>query len=445
MDISFPFADWFRNSSTYIDAHRGRTFVVLIEGEGLTPERRAPLIQDLALLHTLGVRLVLVFGARAQVRQALQEAALTPPRHQGRFVVDEACMTLIEREVSTLRLAIEARLSPGLSNTPLHGVEINAISGNLVMAKPLGIREGVDFLRAGEVRRIRSDAIRTLLDQRSLVVLPPLGYSSTGEVFDLDAADIARHAAIALHADKLIIVGRAGGLHNAQGRLLRQPNLQEAQALACQHENTELAEHVHIACDAARQGVGRTHLISWQDRDALLAELFTRDGVGTMITRERYEQLRGARIDDIGGLLELLRPLEERGMLVARSRERLEQEIDDYVVIERDGMVIGCAALHPYPEAGSAELACVAVHTSYRGGERGDLLLEGVEQRAREQGLTTLFALTTHTLHWFLERGFVTSDLEALPQRRRQLYNPQRNSRVLLKTLTSHGLSKAGS
>ncbi|MFC0337117.1 N-acetylglutamate synthase [Kushneria avicenniae] len=444
MDISFPFADWFRNSSTYIDAHRGRTFVVLIEGEGLTPERRAPLIQDLALLHVLGVRLVLVFGVRAQVREALTDAGLTPQRHQGRFVVDDACMSLIEREASTLRLAIEARLSPGLSNTPLHGVEINAISGNLVMAKPLGIREGVDFLRAGEVRRVRRDAIRTLLDQRSLVVLPPLGYSSTGEVFDLDAADIARHTAIALEADKLIIVGRARGLHNLQGRLMRQPSLKEAQSMVREYDDTELAEHVHIACDAARQGVGRTHLISWQDRDALLAELFTRDGVGTMITRERYEQLRGARLDDIGGLLELLRPLEERGMLVARSRERLEQEIDDYVVIERDGMVIGCAALHSYPEARSAELACVAVHTSYRGGERGDLLLEGVEQRARDQGLEALFALTTHTLHWFLERGFVQAGLDALPERRRQHYNPQRNSRVLLKTLSTSGALKTG-
>lgn len=435
MDTSFPFADWFRNSSTYIDAHRGRIFVVLIEGEGLDPERRAPLIQDLALLHTLGVRLILVFGVRAQVRNALQREGIVPHRHQGRFVVDETIMGIIEHEASTLRLAIEARLSPGLSNTPLHGVEINAISGNLVMAKPLGIRAGVDFLRAGEVRRVRSEAIRTLLDQRSLVVLPPLGYSSTGEVFDLDAADIARHAAVSLSADKLIILGRARGLQDAQGRLLRQPGLQEAQTLACQNESAELAEHVHIACEAARQGVGRTHLISWQDRDALLGELFTRDGVGTMITRERYEQLRSARIDDIGGLLELLHPLEERGMLVARSRERLEQEIDDYVVIERDGMVIGCAALHPYREENSGELACVAVHESYRGGDRGDLLLSGIEQRARACGMTTLFALTTHTLHWFLERGFTTAGLEALPARRRQYYNPQRNSRVLVKAL----------
>ncbi|MFC0268066.1 amino-acid N-acetyltransferase [Kushneria aurantia] len=436
MDTSFPFADWFRSSSTYIDAHRGRTFVVLIEGEGLEAERRAPLIQDLALLHTLGVRLVLVFGARTQVRRALAQARVEPRRHQGRFVVDEQAMTIIEREISALRLAIEARLSPGLSNTPLHGVEINAISGNLVMARPLGIREGVDFLRGGEVRRVRTAAIRNLLDQRSLVVLPPLGYSSTGEVFDIDAADIARHAAVSLVADKLIILGHARGLYDAQGGLLRQLSPGEAQGLVCDDDG-ELAEHVHIACTAARQGVARTHLLSWRDRDALLAELFTRDGVGTMITRERYEQLRTARIDDIGGLQELLRPLEERGMLVARSRERLEQEIDDYVVIERDGMVIGCAALYAYPEAACGELACVAVHGSYRGSDRGSTLLAEVEKRARAAGLEQLFALTTHTLHWFLEHDFTLADLEALPRRRRECYNLQRNSRVLIKALAA--------
>lgn len=436
MDISFPFADWFRNSSTYIDAHRGRTFVVLIEGEGLEQARRAPLIQDLALLHTLGVRLVLVFGVRTQVRQALEAREIAPHWHQGRFVVDDAIMSVIEQETSALRLAIEARLSPGLSNTPLHGVEINAISGNLVMARPLGIRDGVDFQRGGEVRRVRSDAIRSLLDNRALVVLPPLGYSSTGEVFDIDAADIARHAAVALCADKLIILGRAGGLYDEKGRLLRQLSPQKAQVLARDEAQPELAEHVHIACEAARQGVARTHLLSWRDRDALLAELFTRDGVGTMITRDRYEELRAARLDDIGGLLELLRPLEERGMLVARSRERLEQEIEDYVVIERDGMVIGCAALHPYAEAGSGELACVAVHKNYRGSERGDLLLAEVERRALELGLVTLFALTTHTLHWFLEHDFALADADVLPARRRERYDLQRNSRILTKTLT---------
>ncbi|WP_106477561.1 amino-acid N-acetyltransferase [Phytohalomonas tamaricis] len=437
MDTSFPFADWFRNSSPYINAHRGRTFVILIEGEALREERRDALIQDLALLHTLGVRLVLVLGVRAQVREAFAHIGLEPQPHQGRFVVNQDMMAIIEREVATLRLAIEARLSLGLPNTPLHGVELTAVSGNLVMAKPLGVREGVDFIHGGEVRRIRAPAIEALLSQRALVVLPPLGYSSTGEVFDLDASEIAQQTAIALKADKLIVIGEARGLSDGDGRLQRQlaPTEAEEVAVRCPPES-ELARHLLAACQAARHGVARTHLISWHDHDALLGELFTRDGVGTMITRDRYEQLRRARLEDIAGLLELLNPLEEKGILIARSRERLEHAIDDYIVIDRDGMVIGCAALHPFPEAGMGELACVAVHGAYQGGARGDILLAEIEREAKRRGLSQLFSLTTHTAHWFLEHDFRLGNVDELPENRKLAYNHSRNSKVLIKQLT---------
>ncbi|OHV13884.1 amino-acid N-acetyltransferase [Kushneria phosphatilytica] len=436
MDTAFPFADWFRNSSPYIDAHRGRTFVILVESEALADHEQSSLIQDLALLHTLGVRLVLVFGVRESTAQALSVAGIVPRRHQQQVVIDDAAMAVIEREIARLRLLIEARLSPGLPNSPLHGMEINALSGNLVMARPVGIRDGVDFQHAGEVRRVRASAIRGLLEQQAVVILPPLGYSSTGEVFDLDAAEVARETAIALEADKLILLGHAAGLHDARGRLCHQLTPGEANALEeSVNPPAELRRHLHIACEAARQGVGRTHLVSWQDRDALLGELFTRDGVGTMITRERYEQVRPARLEDIGGLLALLQPLEARGVLVTRSRERLEQDIEDYIVIERDGMVIGCAALHPFSEAGSGELACVVVHDNYRGGDRGNLLLSAIEREARRQGLSELFALTTHTAHWFFEHGFVEGEVSTLPERRRVSWNPQRNSRVLVRPL----------
>ncbi|RKR06731.1 N-acetylglutamate synthase [Kushneria sinocarnis] len=436
MNTAFPFADWFRNSSPYIDAHRGRTFVILVESEALEGEEQSSLIQDLALLHTLGVRLVLVFGVRGRVARALESTGIVPRCHQQQVVIDDSTMDVVEREIARLRLLIEAQLSPGLPNSPLHGMEINAISGNLVMARPVGIRDGVDFQHAGEVRRVRAPAIRGLLEQQAVVVLPPLGYSSTGEVFDLDAAEVARDTAIALAADKLILLGRSAGLHDARGRLCRQLTPGEANALAdASDSSAELQRHLQIACEAARQGVGRTHLVSWQDRDALLGELFTRDGVGTMITRERYEQVRAARLEDIGGLLALLQPLEARGVLVTRSRERLEQEIDDYIVIERDGMVIGCAALHAFTEAGCGELACVVVHDSYRGGDRGNLLLGAIEREARRQGLHELFALTTHTSHWFFEHGFTEGDVAALPERRRRSWNPQRNSRVLVRSL----------
>ncbi|WP_110648105.1 amino-acid N-acetyltransferase [Salinicola peritrichatus] len=436
MDSRFPFVDWFRNSSPYINAHRGKTFVILIEGEAMASSRWDQLLQDLALLHTLGVRLVLVYGIRPQVNQALEAAGVTPYRVEGRWVADRRIMEHVERIAARQRLDLEAQLSLGLPNTPLHGVELTAVSGNLVTAKPLGVREGIDFDHAGEVRRVRSQAIESLLADGNLVILPPLGYSRTGEVFDLDASEIAQHVAIALKADKLILLGESAGLHDDSGQLQRQLTPGEAEMLRQQAApGSELSRHLGAACEAARHGVGRTHLLSWRDHDALLGELFTRDGVGTMITQNRYEQLRQAVLDDVGGLLALLKPLEASGMLVARTRERLEHEIDDYVVIDRDGMVIGCAALHRHPDAGMGELACLAVHTDYRRGARGETLLAEIERRARRSGLTQLFALTTHTTHWFFERGFSLASLEALPEVKRETYNQARRSKVLLKSL----------
>ncbi|EPC02784.1 N-acetylglutamate synthase [Litchfieldella anticariensis FP35 = DSM 16096] len=436
MKTRFPFVDWFRNSSPYINAHRGRTFVILIEGEAMAQGRGEQLIQDLALLHTLGVRLVVVFGIRPQVLEALSAAGIEPTRHDGRWVADAAIMSHVERIAAEQRLWLEARLSLGLPNTPLHGVELTAVSGNLVMAKPLGVRQGIDFDHSGEVRRVRANAIQGLLEQGSLVLLPPLGFSSTGEVFDLDASEVAQQAAVALSADKLILLGEADGLHDESGALQRQLTPSEAEPLRRQAApGSELARHLGAACAAARHGVARTHLITWHDHDALLGELFTRDGVGTMITQHRYEQLRPAELSDIAGLLELLEPLERRGMLVARSRERLEHEIDDYLVIDRDGMVIGCAALHVFTDVTMGELACVAVHGDYRGGARGELLLAEVERRARRQGLSSLFVLTTHTTHWFFEHGFRSAEIEALPPLKRDTYNHARKSKILIKSL----------
>lgn len=436
MDTRFPFVDWFRNSSPYINAHRGRTFVILIEGEAMARGRGEQLIQDLALLHTLGVRLVVVFGIRPQAQQVVEAAGIVPRLHQGRWVTDEALMGCIERAAAEQRLWLEARLSLGLPNTPMHGVELTAVSGNLVMAKPLGVREGIDFDRSGEVRRVRAAAIQALLERGALVVLPPLGFSSTGEVFDLEASEVAQHAAVALGADKLILLGEARGLFDQSGQLQRQLTPAEAEPLLQRAESgSELARHLRAACGAARHGVARTHLLSWHDHDALLGELFTRDGVGTMITQHRYEQLRPAELADIGGLLELLEPLERRGMLVPRSRERLEHEFDDYLVIERDGMIIGCAALHTFPDAEMGELACVAVHGDYRGGSRGELLLAEIERRARRLGLSALFALTTHTAHWFFEHGFREAAVEVLPTLRRDTYNHARKSKILVKPL----------
>ncbi|WP_110666779.1 amino-acid N-acetyltransferase [Salinicola halophilus] len=436
MDSRFPFVDWFRNSSPYINAHRGKTFVILIEGEAMASSRADQLLQDMALLHTLGVRLVVVYGIRPQVSAALEADGVMPHRLDGRWVATREIMDHVERIAARQRLDLEAKLSLGLPNTPLHGIELTAVSGNLVTAKPLGVRAGVDFDHSGEVRRVRAPAIQTLLDGGNLVLLPPLGYSRTGEVFDLDASEIAQHVAISLGADKLVLMGDSAGLLDDDGQLQRQLSPSEAETLRAQAEaGSEQWRHLGAACEAARHGVERTHLLSWHDHDALLGELFTRDGVGTMITQNRYEQLRQAVLDDVGGLLALLQPLERSGMLVSRTRERLEHDIDDYIVIERDGMVIGCAALHRYADSAMGELACLAVHDDYRRGTRGETLLAEIERRARRGGLTRLFALTTHTTHWFFERGFGAGELDALPALKREAYNQARRSKILVKTL----------
>lgn len=424
----------FRGSAPYIDAHRGCTFVIHVEGEAFESPCEA-LIQDLALLHTLGVKLVLVFGCKPQAQAALSRSGHALRLHCGRWVIDQDGMAVVAGETQQLRMMIEARFSVGLPNTPLHGLDIVTVSGNFVMARPFGVRDGVDGLYAGEVRHVRNNAISELLARDMLVIVPPIGYSSTGELFDLDSTEVASQVAIAMQADKLILLGQHDGIRNEDGALQHQMEPEQARQLDTEAMPEALRHQLEAACAAARKGVKRTHILNWNDRDALLGELFTRDGMGTMITQERYEQLRTATSADIAGLMELLRPLEERQVLVPRSRERLEQQIGDYIVIDRDGMTIGCAALHSYPQEGCGELACVAVHDGYRDGERGSRLLEAIERRACQQGLRQLFALTTHTAHWFIEHGFLLAGIDQLPEARRSAYNTQRNSKVLIKPL----------
>lgn len=197
--------------------------------------------------------------------------------------------------------------------------------------------------------------------------------------------------------------------------------------------NTE--RQLTAACHAASNGVARAHLVNFREDGALLRELFTRDGCGTLVTRENYENIRGAYIEDVGGILELIAPLEEAGILVRRSRELLEAEIKRFTIIERDGMVIGCAALYPFEDGQSAELACVAVHTDYRSAQRGKKLMAYVERRARTQGLTAIYVLSTQTAHWFREQGFEPVSVDDLPGERKSLYNYQRKSKVFRKQL----------
>ncbi|SEG04552.1 MULTISPECIES: amino-acid N-acetyltransferase [unclassified Alcanivorax] len=428
---------WFRNSSPYINAHRGRTFVVMLSGELLDGPRLPTLVHDLALLNSLGIKLVLVHGARPQISARLAESGIESTFEQHMRITDSAALNGVMAAVGALRLKLEGLFSMGLANSPMYNAGIRLISGNFVIAKPVGVRNGFDYQHTGEVRRIEVDAIRQQLSNGNVVLLSPLGCSPTGELFNVNAEEVASTAAIALGADKLILMGNDLRLADSNGDMVRELSPQQAGKLLAddQLQDNGVDRQLTAACHAASNGVGRAHLINANDDGALLKELFTRDGCGTLVTRETYETLRGARIDDVGGILELIEPLEADGTLVRRSRELLENEIQRFAIIERDGMVIACAALYPFPDDKTGELACVAVHPGYRKGERGAQLLAYVERRAKEQGLTSLFVLTTLTAHWFQQQGFEAAGVEALPGARKSLYNWQRNSKVFVKKL----------
>lgn len=433
------FVHWLRAAAPYIHAFRGKTFVLAFGGEVLSDGHFTRLAHDVNLLNSLGVRLVLVHGVRPQVEAHLIERHAEIRYVDGLRVTDTDALACVKEAVGEVRVEIEALLSMGLPNSPMANADIRVASGNFVTARPLGVRLGVDLLHTGAVRKINAAAIRQRLDDNDIVLLSPLGYSPTGEIFNLSLEDVASAAAQALAADKLIFLMETAGVQNAQGDLLRSLNVVEAQQLLAQSEplSEDVSYYLPCAINACEQGVGRVHLISRHTDGALLSELFTHDGVGTMLTPSRLETLRTANIEDVGGILALIQPLEEEGMLVRRSRERLEMEIDRFVVLEYDGLLIGCAALYPFSDDNAGELACLAIHPDYRGKTHGDALLAAVEQAALALQLERLFVLTTHTAHWFIERDFVTASVNDLPTQKQLLYNYQRRSKVFVKRLNT--------
>jgi amino-acid N-acetyltransferase len=431
------FIHWFRNASPYIHAHRGKTFVVALSGSAVADQQFPALVHDIALLHGLGIRLVLVHGSRPQIEERLKLRQADMEYINGLRVTDSAALACVKEAAGSVRVEIEALLSTAASNSPMSGARIRVASGNFVTAMPIGVRDGVDYLYTGEVRRIDTDAICQQLHSGSMVLIPPLGYSPTGEVFNLSAVEVAGAVAVAVGADKLILLNDDKPLKDSGGKLLS--HLTPAQADTLIRRRSKLSQATRLLLETAarvcRKGVKRTHIVARNSDGVLLSELFTRDGVGTLLSAEPYDQIRQAKIDDVAGILALIEPLENEGVLVRRSREILETEIGHFVVIERDSMIIACAALYPYPMEKMAEIACVAVHPDYRNAGFGDTLLTHMEQQARLQALAEIFVLTTSSSHWFEERGFSKAEVKSLPMARRDLYNYQRNSRVLVKGL----------
>lgn len=437
MTAMHDYVTWLRHSSPYINSHRERTFVIMLPGESLNHANFNGIVHDLVLLHSLGVRLVLVHGSRPQIEQALALRQVESHYHNNLRITDRDSLECIISAVGQLRSQIEARLSVNIAASPMQGAKLRIVSGNLVTARPFGVVDGVDYQHTGEVRRIDAEAINQLLDQRHLVLLSHLGYSPTGEIFNLSCEEVATRAAISLKADKLILFTAEQGLLDEDGQLIRELGLQRATLERARVQGQPVAATLAAAMQASQHQVPRCHLISYQRDGALLSELFTRDGCGTLLDLGSFERVREASIDDVGGLLELIRPLEEQGLLVRRSRDLLEQEIRQFSVVERDGLLIACAALYPFAEDKTGELACLAVHPDYRHGGHGDAMLERIRHRALAMGLESLFVLTTRTAHWFQERGFQPCTLAELPQRKAELYNFQRNSKVFRLSLAA--------
>ena len=430
----------FRHSVPYINTHRGKTFVIMLGGEAIEHENFSSIVNDIGLLHSLGIRLVVVYGARPQIDANLAAHHHEPLYHKNIRVTDAKTLELVKQAAGTLQLDITARLSMSLNNTPLQGAHINVVSGNFIIAQPLGVDDGVDYCHSGRIRRIDEDAIHRQLDSGAIVLMGPVAVSVTGESFNLTSEEIATQLAIKLKAEKMIGFCSSQGVTNDDGDIVSELFPNEAQARVEAQEkkgdyNSGTVRFLRGTVKACRSGVRRCHLISYQEDGALLQELFSRDGIGTQIVMESAEQIRRATINDIGGILELIRPLEQQGILVRRSREQLEMEIDKFTIIQRDNTTIACAALYPFPEEKIGEMACVAVHTDYRSSSRGEVLLERIAAQAKQSGLSKLFVLTTRSIHWFQERGFTPVDIDLLPESKKQLYNYQRKSKVLMADL----------
>jgi len=429
---------WVRQAAPYIHAFRGRTFVIAFGGEVLEGDdgglRAQALAQDLNLLESMGIKLVLVHGARPQIDAEMKHRGLTPRFHNGLRITDAETLECVKRAVGVTRIDLEALLSQGLPHTPMAGAYMRLTGGNFITAKPVGVVDGVDFQYTGAIRKVLAEEIQADLDQENVVLISSIGTSPSGEVFNLAWEEVAEAVATAVRADKLIYLCDAPGIVDRKGKLVEAITIDEASQSKIK-QAPEVARVLPGALRAARKGVGRVHFLDRTVDGAMLMEFFTRDGVGTVITQAPIAQIREATIDDVGSVVALIAPLEADGTLVKRGRERLEMEITRFSLLDHDGVIVGCAALYPFSKDKMAEMACLVVMPEYQRLGYGDLLRKHIETAAKKLKLKRLFLLTTRTAQWFTERGFAEEGLDSLPSERREFYNYQRRSKVLIKTL----------
>ncbi|TAM34245.1 MAG: amino-acid N-acetyltransferase [Burkholderiaceae bacterium] len=444
--FNFTFVPWFRSVAPYIHMHRGKTFVVGICGEAIAAGKLQSLVQDLALIRSLGVKLVLVHGFRPQVTEQLKAKGHTAKYSHGIRITDEVSLDSAQEAAGQLRYEIEAAFSQGLPNTPMAGSTVRMISGNFITARPMGIVDGVDFQHSGVVRKVDVAGITRVLDFGAMVLISPFGFSPTGEAFNLTMEEVTTSVAIALQADKLIFVTEVPGIRIKPGEPESEDNpvdtelpLAAAERLLAQSppglRPTDTAFYLQHCVKACKGGVERSHILPFAVDGSLLLEVYVHDGIGTMVVDEKLESLREASADDVGGIAQLIEPFENDGTLVKRSRTEIERDADLYTVLEHDGVIFACAALYPYPEARTAEMAALTVSPQSQGQGDGEKVLKRIEQRARAMGLQSIFVLTTRTMHWFLKRGFEVVDPQWLPEVRKRKYNWDRRSQVLVKKL----------
>jgi amino-acid N-acetyltransferase len=444
--FNFTFVPWFRSVAPYIHMHRGKTFVVAIAGEAIAAGKLHHLAQDLALIQSMGVKIVLVHGFRPQVNEQLRAKGHVAKYSHGMRITDGVALDCAQEAAGQLRYEIEAAFSQGLPNTPMAGATVRVISGNFITARPVGIVDGVDFQHSGLVRKVDVRSIQHTLDFGAMVLLSPFGFSPTGEAFNLSMEEVATSVAIALQADKLMFLCESPGVRIAPDLPASDDNpidtelpLAAAEKLltilpAPQHP-TDTAFYLQHCVTACKAGVERSHILPYAVDGAMLLEIYVHDGIGTMVIDEKLESLREANSDDVGGILQLIEPFEKDGTLVKRSRTEIERDAANYSIIEHDGVIFACAALYPYPEGKTAEMAALTVSPQSQGQGDGERVLKRVEQRAKSAGLDSIFVLTTRTMHWFLKRGFVQVDPDWLPEARKRKYNWDRRSQVLVKKL----------
>ena len=411
----------------------------MIPGDCIGQPNLDNIICDISLLHSLGVHLVVVHGARLQIDEQLSEASIKSRFHKGSRITERDHLSRVLEAVGATRFRLEALFSSGLPDSPMSGAKIKIRSGNFITAKPQGIIDGVDYQMTGKVRSVDGQAILEIVRKDSIPLLSPLGYSVTGEVFNLSFADVGVSVASQIQADKILIYNDDGPIYDRNSTLYRQLTLSQCEDFLREQQHLAPANSyfsLRSCLAACKRGVPRAHIISSQEDGTLLKELFTRDGSGTMVYSDNYEAIRPAQLEDVLGIMNLISPLEQKGILVKRSRELLETEIGYFIVMEKDDLIIGCAALYPIPNSTAGELACVAVLKEYQKDGRARKLLDHIEQKGAELALDKIYTLTTRTAHWFIEQGFIESTVDKMPASRKALYNYQRNSKVFVKIIS---------